>query len=163
MSIIIDGTGTISGVSATGLSSPQSGSVLQVVQATTSSIITSNSTSFVSSGLSLSITPKFATSKILVMLTGGGAYTGAAGASYYGTIYRNSTDLGFSVYGLERLYAGAATAILAPHSATVYDSPATTSATTYTAYYKSSSGGATVNFSYNDGGITTLIAMEIAA
>jgi hypothetical protein len=160
-------SGTILTTASSGQSIPKAalptGSVLQVIQATTSSIITTNSTSFVTSGLSLSITPTSSTSKVLVMLIGGGAYNGAAGASVYTTIYRGSTDLGYSTYGLERLYSGSSTAILSPHSAMVLDSPSTTSSTTYTAYFKSSSGGATVNFSYNDGGITTLIAMEIAA
>ena len=51
-----------------------SGRVLQVVNATTTSSITSSSTSYVTTGLSASITPTSTSNKVFIMLQGGGAY-----------------------------------------------------------------------------------------
>lgn len=44
------------------------GTVLQVVQGTTSTMISNTSTTYVDTGLSATITPRFATSKILVLI-----------------------------------------------------------------------------------------------
>lgn len=136
------------------------GAVLQVVNATFSSNTSTTSTSFVTSGFSVSITPKFATSKILAMVSGGGGYSVATGASLHSTIYRDSTNLGNATYGLTRYY-GASSSVLAPHSMTVLDSPATTSAITYTCYFKSLTG-ASVDFMYSDRGVMSFTLMEIA-
>jgi hypothetical protein len=145
MTIIIDGTGTISGVSATGLTTAQTvgyaqlptGSVLQVVYAQTTTRTTGNSTSYVDiSGLTASITPKFSTSKILAIInismgTANGVDGGESPCSV--NLVRASTqvyaitrmsDLRASVYaGESNLYFGG--------GFTYLDSPATTSSTTY--------------------------------
>ena len=70
MSVVINGTGSISGLSNVGgVASAQSGSIIQTVTAN----LTSN-TSFVTSasyadiGLSATITPQFSTSKILILI-----------------------------------------------------------------------------------------------
>jgi hypothetical protein len=144
--------------------SPQSGSVLQVVNASTMANIQTSSTSFVTTGFSATITPKFSTSKILAMVSGGGAYASAnSGATLYATIYRNSTNLGDSTYGLCRFTNNAGGAYVAPNSMSVLDSPATTSSTTYTCYFKNAGAAGTVDFSYSDRGNVSLTLMEIAA
>jgi hypothetical protein len=161
----VAGTNTVTIPATTGTmittGSPQSGSVLQVVNATTIANISTTSTSFVTTGFSVSITPKFSTSKILVFVNGGAGYVYTSALSMWCTIYRNSTNIGDATYGLERFYGGSS-AILSPHSMCVLDSPATTSSTTYTCYFKTS-GGSTVDFSYSDRGIVSFTAMEIAA
>jgi hypothetical protein len=136
------------------------GSVLQVVNATYSTAASTTSTSFVTTGFSVSITPKFVTSKVLVIVNGGGGLAASSNVSMYCTIYRASTNLGDATYGLSRLYAGSSS-VMSPHSMSVLDSPATTSSTTYTCYYKAVGG--TVDFMAADRGVISFIAMEIAA
>jgi hypothetical protein len=155
--ITIDSTSGITFPNATLQAS--AGVILQVVQNTTTSAISTTSTSFVTTGFSVSITPKFTTSKVLVFVNGGGGFASTSGTSLWATIYRNSTNLGDSTYGLERIYAGSSN-VLGPHSMCILDSPATTSSTSYTCYYRSS--GATVDFSSTDRGFVTITAMEVA-
>jgi len=141
--------------------SPQSGSVLQVVSASTQSSTSTTSTSFVTTGFSVSITPKFATSKILVMLAGGNFDSNStSNAGICATFYRNSTNLGGSegIYFLKSVTAR----LIAGGSLLIYDTPSTTSATTYTLYIKSEAGQ-NVSFNNNGGLLSTMVAMEIAA
>ena len=134
--------------------------VLQVVQASlVGTAISTSSTSFVTTGFSVSITPQSTNSKILAMINGGCGYTGSSGQALYSTIYRGGTNLGDATYGLERIYA-AGTATLAPHSMSILDSPSTTSSTTYTAYFRSAGG--TVDFSNTDRGTVTFTLLEIS-
>ena len=134
------------------------GSVLQVVNATFTNAtqVTTSSTSPISTALTLSITPQFASSKILVMANTQiinqvtGVYAGIA-------IYRNgSTSLGFNSY----VYGGSSVT-WTPATNISYDSPATTSATTYTVYFLTSGGSASIF--WGSGGTSTITAMEIAA
>ena len=134
------------------------GAVLQVVQGTFTSTFSTSSTSFVSTGLTASITPKFSNSKILVQMSG--SQQQITGNSSVLTIYRNSTNIspnsgnGFSV-----MYTGS-TGVLASCAIVYLDSPATTSSTTYTIYFRVSSGSAALFGDGNGAGIITL--MEIA-
>ena len=134
------------------------GSVLQVVSVTFDDVSAITNTSFASMGVSLSITPRSASNKILVMVLGGGVDNGTGGRQYSETIYRGATNLSTNGTGCISVYTSSGS-IIVPHSTTFLDSPATTSATTYTIYGK-------VNTSavyFNSGATGTLIAMEIAA
>jgi len=114
------------------------GQIIQVVSATDSTERSTTSTSFVtgSNTLSVSITPSSASNKIFIISTFQGRVTGGTPAGY--TIYRNSTNLGNSS-GM----------IITPSNdpfrintaISYYDSPATTSATTYQVYMKVLGGG----------------------
>ena len=67
MSVVINGTGSISGLSNVGgISSPQSGTVLQVVNATYSSLASNSTNVYADTGLTATITPLYSTSKILI-------------------------------------------------------------------------------------------------
>jgi hypothetical protein len=171
MALVLNGSGSITGLSAGGLpdgsvtaddiASLPAGSVIQVVQGTLApTLVQTSSTSFVTSTLSASITPSSSSNKILVMCSGGAPYTEANGRSLWLTIYRNSTNLGNSTYGFGRYYADVSS-VMTPMSMTYLDSPATTSSTTYAVYFRSS--GATVQFSNIDRGTSTITLMEIAA
>ena len=140
------------------------GQVLQVVNTTTTSGISTSSSSFVTTGFSVSITPKFSTSKILVLLMGGTADNGSTTPSVAisTTIYRSSTNLGNATYGLVTSGGISGSRNNAPLACSVLDSPATTSSTTYTAYCASTNTAGTVNFN-TYGSTLTFIAMEIAA
>ena len=69
-----NGTGTLTVPASTGTllstANPQSGGVIQVVQGTTTTNTSTSSTSFVSTNLTASITPKFSTSKIVAIISG---------------------------------------------------------------------------------------------
>ena len=155
-----------SGVPAS--SNMPTGSVLQVVNTTTptaSYIAQTTSTSMVSTGFSVSITPKFANSKILITVSSNGQ-TSATGVAYY-TIYRNSTNLvtgsGISMITSLRNSSGTNGGAVAM---SFLDSPATTSATTYTVYFCVDSG-VTAYFGYPPNAASnqtsTIIVQEVAA
>jgi hypothetical protein len=159
-------TGTLITTSSTGQVIPKAalpaGSVLQVVQGTTTANTLTSSTTFVTTGLAASITPSSSTSKILITCSGGEFDINSGGQQVYGTIYRNSTNLG----------GGTATAFTDVFTATYrsifpvcvqyLDSPATTSSTTYTLYFYSGGGGNTVRYN-GQGSMGVITLMEIAA
>lgn len=132
------------------------GAVLQVVNAIITTAVTTTSASYVTTGLTASITPKSNTSKILIMACCANLYNG--GGAVPTTIYRNATNLGAgTLNNLGMWYAGTG-------QGNVYiqylDSPATASATTYTVYFLANGGG-TATFS-NQNTPSTLVLMEIA-
>jgi hypothetical protein len=133
------------------------GSVLQVVSANYSTSVGTTSTSPVTTNLSASITPKFATSKIFATVNLGG--TGVAGNSvaiFY--IYRNASAI--STFH-DNFYHNTSMEFYSPVSMSVLDSPATTSSTTYTVYFASGTGTQiTMNANSRSNSIITL--MEIA-
>ena len=139
-----------------------SGSVLQVVQATSTTSVTFSGTAYLSAQLSASITPKFSTSKILVTITGGDFDSNAAGYQPIATIYRNNaTNLGGgSNVSLTDCYSQSTRSIF-PVILQILDSPATTSSTTYTLYFNSGGGSNVVKYNSQNGmGVINL--MEIA-
>ena len=172
MALVLNGDGNITGLSAGGLpdgsvtaddiASLPAGSVIQVVEASTTSNISTSSTSDVATGLIATITPTSATSKILVMLSGGGADYAVGSTSGAVTLYRDINGGGYSSLALiERMYIGSPTWSL-PHSANYLDSPSTTSAVSYQPYMKVTSSN---TFLFNNGLAirVVLTLMEIAA
>jgi hypothetical protein len=161
MAIVINGTGSISGLSNVGgISSAQVGSVLQVVTGTLSSSTSTASTSFVSTGLSASITPSSATNKILIIASFSGGIDGGAVNGAF-TLYRGaSTNLGNATYGFGRARTSDYLYTIMP--ITYLDSPATTSSTTYQIYYKTTNAS---NSAYlaDVNGVCSITLMEIAA
>lgn len=136
------------------------GAVLQVVQgSTTSGVTLAAGTSFTASNLSASITPTSSSSKVLVLVNGP-MYASTTSAEPQGTIYRNSTNVISAGSQFTDTYSGAG-AIVSNISIAYLDSPATTSSTTYTFYFKNSVAGNGI-FPVN-GGTATIVLMEIAA
>lgn len=136
------------------------GSILQVVQSTSTTSFQTSSTSFQASGFTATITPKFATSKILVtVVTTNYVQAGDVNTS---TIYRGGTNLGggpSSGFQWNRLRGG--TDLQFPMVINYLDSPATTSATTYQTYIKSNAGSA-VETNSPSATTATFTLMEIA-
>jgi len=164
MSMIIDGTnGLTFNDSSTQASA---GKVLQVVNATYATSITRSSSTFADTGLTASITPKFATSKILVFVNMCGCGKRTNNTSLGLKLVRNSTDIlkidenGGYTDNTNRIEIGSI-------SATYLDSPATTSSTTYKVQFASNGNNALVQINdyYNSDGNTTstITLMEIAA
>jgi hypothetical protein len=136
------------------------GTVIQVVGANnTMSNTTITSTSAVSLGLTASITPKFSTSKIYIMATFSMTQDGLDNAQSSVYIYRGATNLRGGGTALAMYDTpGGDVGFSIPTS--FYDSPATTSATTYTIY--GSVSNASSQFRPR-AGTDTIILMEVAA
>lgn len=156
---------TSAGVAVTGLSkaSLPTGSVLQVVNATYG-LASSTSASWVSTGLTASITPTSATSKIAVFAYANCAENGnGAGQDLDGgfRLVRNSTaiiDNGATSFRLKNLTWTTSARFQMNQSFTVLDSPTTTSATSYTLQFYYS--GTNANIAAD---VQNIILMEIAA
>jgi hypothetical protein len=120
------------------------GSVLQVVQGSSTVQNTTSSNSFTASSLTASITPSSSANKILISVASLATNTGGGQGTY--TIYRNLTNLGG---GTESSFAFNFT-LTGYHYGTIamiyLDSPATTSSTTYTVYFKTQTGATTSYF-----------------
>jgi len=144
----------ISGASLTGV-----GKVLQVVEADSGSSTSITSTSYSAiSGASITITPTSSTSRIIIDFSCG-AYCNGSTTGVGLQIKRGST----SVRDMGRYaYSGNSGFVPLPISITCLDSPATTSATTYTVEAKVGANTLEVN---NGGGTKPLImrATEIGA
>ena len=158
----LETSATGSNLSVTGNSVHIPGHVIQVVNSLkTPQSITTSSNSFVTTGHSLSITPRSSSSKIFLLLAGGGHYLPTATAMAVVTIYRDSTNIGHATHGLESTYTtGGSDFSLGPHSLSFVDSPSTTSAITYTTYMKTANG--TYQYHHSDRGSLNFTAMEIA-
>jgi hypothetical protein len=157
------GTNTITVPNETGtiITNKTTGTVLQVVQATTSTNTTTTSTSFVTTNLTASITPKFSTSKILVVVSAQGYIAGPNTSGIY-TVFRGTvagTNLGDATWGFVNLFCSGS-AVTGSVSIYYLDSPATSSSQTYT-YAMRSEGGTTTHINAN-GQKSTITLMEIA-
>ena len=134
------------------------GHVVQVVQATSQSAFTSTSTSYVDTGRSVEITPKFSTSKVLVTVSATMSAS-AINVQPVFTIYRDSTNLEVtSNRGFGQTFNGAGSSHMML-GCSFLDSPSTTSQVSYKIYVRTNSGtliwGA-------DSGTQCYTAMEIA-
>ena len=135
------------------------GKILQVVRGVDSTQRTTTSSAFVDTGLSVTITPTSATSTILVQWFGIVRTSASSGASYASLAITDSSDT--KLQGAQRMIFGDGDlAIYGPVAMLGYDSPATTSATTYKARFRINSGASI--FLDNDQSTATLIAYEVA-
>jgi hypothetical protein len=160
MSMIIDGTNGLTFNNATTQAS--AGVVLQVVQVVNTTTYSSSSTSMVTpTGMSASITPKFATSKILVIgkISSSGSIPSVI--TLYSQLVRNSTALDGSTPSTS---STASASFINERFINYLDSPATTSATTYSVQFRGD--GATwytnVNGNNAQNSSSTITLMEIA-
>jgi hypothetical protein len=131
--------GQIGGVGGTNAAGYIIGTVVQIVQATNTNSTTTNSASYVGTGTTATITPRASTHKIKVSVTGtlnnGNAQTNHS----YVSIFNGSTDFS-NGNGFAGIFSDTAIGITVPCCLVYIDSPATTSATTYTVKIKSSNG-----------------------
>jgi hypothetical protein len=139
------------------------GSVLQVVQGTTATEVSNSSNVAADTGLTATITPKSATSKILVLVSQNGCDRSGANSDSGLTmnLVRNSTNI--HIYALALAYTATTLRQIQSASTCYLDSPATTSATTYkTTFQLWNSSVASIKVNAN-GVTSTIILMEIAA
>jgi len=156
MPLVLNSSSITGLASSGGFSSRQTGEVLQVVSANTTTSTTTSSTSFVATSLSATITPISTSSKIFIIVAGG-VIRASAGNQIYMTIYRGATNLGSATRGLSQMNGNASSDW--PPALSYYDGPATTSSTTYAVYVATS--GSTIYFEV-DAVPCTMTLMEIA-
>ena len=136
----------------------RAGNVLQVVHGTISTAASTTSATYSATGISLSITPSSASSKILILSRVAVRHQGFN----YGSIrwLRGSTVISAPSTNYETGVTTAGADVRAVNPYIIFDSPNTTSPVTYSAQFASYSGTFSVQ---PDSMITQTILMEIAA
>ena len=136
------------------------GTILQVVQTTLTTKLTTTSASFVeASGFNVAITPSATSSKVLVMVSTNTHNTATNAGKTYVTLAKGSSVLQANGFAFHSTNSGDDS--FSSSSAFNYlDSPSTTSATTYKVYFAGEVGTGSVNYNNSVGTIT---AMEIGA
>ena len=147
------------------------GGVVQVQMGVSTSQSTTTSGNYDATALSASITPKFSTSKILVMCSGGMNGTAGGGSDAEQIAYKIYRSVGggsfaeveSSANGQAMIYMGNGGNKYVPLSINYLDSPSTTSAITYKLYHKRTSGTGTPSVNRNSNNQTQMILMEVSA
>lgn len=142
------------------------GKVLQVIQDDLVGILSVTSTSYADTGLSVTITPSSASSKILVMATiqGAGKLIGNSATRLDLQLLRGATTI--MVQDRNGYTNSSQTNNIGTVAYTILDSPATTSAVTYKVQIRSGVSGQTVrinDYETTDNSTSTIIVMEIGA
>jgi len=136
------------------------GSVIQVVQGTYSSNVTISTGTYTFTGLTATITPQFATSKILVQIEQQGCKAFNANTGDINLrLQRNSSDIYKFALGY---FYGISSEFRSGISGCYLDSPATTSATVYRTMFAANDGGSCVMQNDNANTVSTITLMEIA-
>ena len=134
------------------------GKIIQVVEGASNTSASSTSATYVDTGLTVSITPTLATSKILVFAAHT-VYTSANATSCAIRIVRDSTTLTQSI---DQSYTPSGGGLISTWSLMDLDSPATTSATTYKTTFARNSGAGTVTVN-SGSNASRIIVMEVSA
>ena len=140
------------------------GKVLQAVTASfTGGAFTTTSHDFVSTDITLAITPSATSSKVLALVSSHGSNE-IAGRTMYYTLYRGSTNLGNGDAGMGVFFSDTAggTRVRASVAIHLFDRPNTPSAPTYTVKCRSASNGSAIELPPT-GGTSFITLMEIGA
>ena len=171
MAIVINGSGTVTGLAVGGLPDGTvdkdtlavgvQSKVLQVVQGSTATAVSSSTNTFVDTGLTATITPSATTSKILVLIVHNGCNKSSANSNNTIDIrlLRGASTITSAIGALN----GTATAVQITTSASIeyLDSPATTAATTYKTQFRSRNNLASVDVQFAGVNTSTITLMEI--
>jgi hypothetical protein len=157
---------------AAGAAAGGGGKVLQVVFATRTTSVSVTGTTFTDTGLTATITPSLATSKVLVLVqqTAQNTATSADSSGLGIRLLRGATAIDTPHYsggsgGSLEFYSSGSTGVRAIGGIlpmTYLDSPATTSATTYKTQIASDSAGQTAQ-AQNSSSMSTITLLEIGA
>ena len=137
------------------------GKVLQVVEGTTTTQVTNSTSTYADTGLSATITPSAATSKILVMVSQNGCQKSAGNdqSMIVLRLLRGATQIGNEAVAF---YSNSLLIMNGGLSYLKLDDPNTTSATTYKTQFKNFANAAEVRVQASTGQ-STIILMEIGA
>jgi len=135
------------------------GKVLQVIQTTTTSDLSNNTTSYAATGFTAALTPSATSSKILIQLSGGSMDYDAAALTVFCALYTDTGGGGYSFQAHTQTRQGSGFGM--PNCQNLLLSPNTTSAVTVQPYVKSS----TTNRAYinRNNALLTLTLTEIGA
>ena len=160
MSLSLDGsTGIITGLDIPTSQLP-SGSILQVVNASTSVGVNNSLSSYVDTGLTATIAPTSTTSKILVLVNQTSLFKTITNTWLVLKLFRNAADI--STFGAIIGYTNSSTEnTVGDCSCCFLDSPNTTSSTTYSTKFANQTGSGLVGVQRN-GSMSTITLMEIA-
>jgi hypothetical protein len=147
-------TGTIAGARL------PAGSVLQVVQGTKSGSTFTTSATYATSNVFATITPTLNTSKVMVIASSPCCYQQSGGLRV--SLYRGTSGNGSGSEVVE-IGNGNLTAHNLGSTVNWLDSPASTSALSYTIMQKSVNGSSLVGFVGDQGGTASILLLEIAA
>jgi hypothetical protein len=162
MPLVLNSSSITGLASSGGFSSRQTGEVLQVVYANTTTLVTCGNSTAVDTTLTATITPTSSTSKIAIFVSHNGFEKSGGNTNNGVNLYllRNSTNLGQFTYALG--YQGSTTTLITSASLNYLDSPATTSALTYKTQFANFYNGASIRAQSNSD-ISSIMLMEIAA
>jgi hypothetical protein len=153
---------TADSTASTGLKWAAAGKVLQVKNFTIFNWLTSATNTWVTTNLTLSITPTLATSKVLVIVQHCGCGKSSSNAYLEIKLRRDTTDIllfedrgGFTNDSSFNVVGTCGTSYL--------DSPATTSAISYNTQFRSGGNTTDVYVGYGSGANSTITLMEIGA
>ena len=147
-------TGTITGAGG--------GKLLQVVSARTGTQVTSNTTTYIDTGLTASITPSSTSSKILVLVQQSFAkYSGDTYGNF--RVYRDSTEIGGTIPFREvgDTDSSAKNVVGTGFSCSILDEPSSTSSLTYKTQFNNALAVGTTAVQYGSGN-SYITLMEIA-
>lgn len=131
-----DGSGALS------FGTPSGGKVLQLLYTSQAVGVSTTSTSYITTGMSIAITPASTSSRFLLILAGGSAQA-ASGEQMHTTFFVDTGSGAAEVSPAgpyEQIRNNGGTGLHQTHSAICVHSPSTTNSTTYHVYYKVNSG-----------------------
>ncbi len=154
---------TADSTASTGLKWAAGGKVLQVVQGTVTATASNSTTTPADTGLTATITPSAATSKILVLVSQQGCYKSGANSqnSLNLRLYRGATNIQQITTNL--FYNTTVGEVSGSVSSVYLDSPNTTSATTYKTQFYNYVGAASVSVQIQNVDVSTITLIEIGA
>lgn len=148
-----------------------SGAILQCVEGSHSTWTAVSSSSYAYANVGVTITPKFSTSKIQVLININGLYASTAANALFFELYRDIGGGGYSsIANLSGITGNTNASDHGPQDSTlacsVLDSPSTTSVVNYRVYWKVVGGGdgGLCNYTGSTNGVTrsSAVAMEVA-
>jgi hypothetical protein len=135
--------------------------ILQVVQGTRSTQATFTSSTPATTGLTATITPQSSTSKILIVGSFAGCNKQSTDTGLNLWLYRGATQLILCCLNVGSISSGSQTN---SHASAIYlDSPATTSATTYTVFGASAANTSFAIMNHTGTPTSTLLLLEVSA
>jgi hypothetical protein len=151
------------------------GSVIQTVSERYNTRIATGSTSFVSTGFYVEISPKFKSSKIFVSISTSGNNNNSVGHDMFYTLFRvtdngfgstTSLNLGHGTYGFGGLRTNSAASginnrLEVPISMNYFDDVTNTDTIKYEIWFRSESASSSVEMPMLVGQITSITAQEI--
>jgi hypothetical protein len=137
------------------------GSVLQIVHGTTATKVTNSTSTYADTGLSATITPTSATSKILILISHPNTQKSSGNSSngVQFNLVKNGTQI--REIASDYNFTGTVLTLNTTFSFTYYDSPASTSALTYKTQFRNGLVAGSVSVQ-DDNFMSTITLLEIA-